>query len=893
MKSAESEESEITLTVRGMTCSACVHTIERNLAKQDGVTYVSVALATSTARIKYEANNIGPRDIINHIEDMGFDASVPSDNPQNKTASLDYHAEIRKWRTSFLISLTFCIPTMAVTLFFYFYHRASSENRCCVLPGLSLQNILLFLLCTPVQIFGGRHFYVGAYKALKNKSANMDVLIAMATSIAYFYSVVAIIVAIAIDVRRGTNFSPMTFFDTPPMLFTFISLGKWMEYIAKGKASGALSKLVSLQATDATTVHFGENNVVISEEQTRIELLNMGDVLKVLPGSKIPVDGVVHDGTSTVDESLITGEPLPVEKNKGDVVIGGTINQNGSLLIRVTRLGPETTLAQIVRLVEDAQTSKAPIQRLADVVAGYFVPIIISLALVTLIIHLILGFTGVMDSYRQKCRNDNRFQDPTNLSHTELILETAFRCAISVLCIACPCALGLATPTAVMVGTGVGATNGILIKGGEPLEVAQKVDVVVFDKTGTVTHGFPRVVTSVLFGEYNLAKFLAIAGTAESNSEHPIGVSITQYVKTKLQTDTLGKCSGYEAMPGFGLTCKVSHIDTDDVKSNMAARSDSVNDAMSLLSHAVSKMSADVDDDTIHDSDVSRAETENMHRQSDRETTDYHVLIGKRQWIEQNSLVVTSAIDDVIENQEDQGRSVVLVAIDGSLVGMIVVADVVKTEANSAVTALQAMGIYVVLLTGDNRKTADAIANQIDINEVYAEVLPSDKAKVVKELQVKGHVVAMVGDGINDSPALTQADIGVAIGTGADVAVEAADIVLTKSDLLGVVGAIDLSKHTVRRIRINFILAVVYNIIAIPIAAGILIPVCVLLEPWMAAAAMAASSASVLCSSLLLKLYKQPKICNTGKEYTQHEEFIGGKELDDLSSSKSSYQKLM
>ncbi|XP_006820394.1 copper-transporting ATPase 1-like [Saccoglossus kowalevskii] len=828
------------LTVRGMTCSSCVHAIETTLMKRAGIKYASVALATSSAKVAYDADAIGPRDIVEIVEDAGFEVSVAPDDPQNKIANLDYAEEIRKWRTSFLISLIFGIPTISVNLGFFLYYKNHPDvNRCCLLPGVSIENLLLFLLCTPVQFLGGRYFYVGAFKALRHKSANMDVLIAMATTVAYLYSVVIVIIAMVIDAEHGIHVSPMTFFDTPPMLIMFVSLGKWLEYKAKAKTSSALAQLISLQCSEAILVRFDDEGHPISEDEISVELLHKGDILKIFPGTKIPVDGVVYDGISMVDESIITGESMPVNKKQGDHVVGGTINQHGNILIQATRVGSDTTLSQIVRLVEEAQTSKAPIQRLADKIAGYFVPIIIVLSVLTLVIHFILGYSGYFENYLNHCTSQ------TELSEHAAILQLAFSCAISVLCIACPCALGLATPTAVMVGTGVGAVNGILIKGGEPLEVTQKVDVVVFDKTGTITQGTPRVVTNALFGTtgYTAHKFLAIAGTAESHSEHPYGIAITRYAKTVLQSEQLGRCNHFESVPGYGLTCKVSGIEellTSVVKDD----SGSFSNAMLVLSEAVDKLTPD---------------TKTVHTGKPVAVIEYNVLIGKRDWMRQNGLTVTSSMDSAMAEHEDMGRTAVLVAINGQLIGMIIVADTLKEEAPLAVRILHGMDIAVILLTGDNAKTATAIAKQSGITNVCAEVLPSEKVNRIKELQVQGHTVAMVGDGVNDSPALAQADVGIAIGSGTDIAVEAADVVLIKNDLLYVVAAIDLSKCTVRRIRINFGFAIIYNIITIPIAAGILMPVCVMLEPWMAAGVMAASSISVICSSLLLKLYKKPK----------------------------------
>eukprot|EP00112_Aurelia_sp_Birch-Aquarium-sp1_P014020 Seg3.14 transcript_id=Seg3.14/GoldUCD/mRNA.D3Y31 product="Copper-transporting ATPase 1" protein_id=Seg3.14/GoldUCD/D3Y31 len=549
------------------------------------------------------------------------------------------------------------------------------------------------------------------------------------------------------------------------------------------------------------------DSTILSETPIDVNLVQREDVLKVLPGSKIPVDGVVLEGNSMADESLITGESMPVSKRVGDPLIGGSINQTGTLLMEATHVGSETTLAQIVRLVEEAQTSKAPIQQLADRISAYFVPFVISISVLTLIIWIIIGFAAY-DSI-------NHDYDRNLYTESEITFQFAFRCAISVLAIACPCALGLATPTAVMVGTGVGAQNGILIKGGEPLETAHKIRSVVFDKTGTITHGKPVVTQTKLFVPSNICSlrtFLAIVGTAESSSEHPLGVAIAQNSKDILESDMLGQCANFEAVPGHGLRCTVSGI------------------------HSF----------TIGD-------TNGLKPLEGAPEGTYEVLIGNREWMMQSGLRIETDVDEVMIQHEEKGHTAVLASINGVLVGMLAVADTIKEEAPMAIRTLQDMGMKVILLTGDNRKTANAIACQVGITEVIAEVLPSHKVAAVKALQTRRHKVAMVGDGVNDSPALAQADVGIAIGTGTDVAVEAAGIVLIKNDLMDVVAAMELSRKTVRRIRINFVFAFMYNMIGVPIAAGVLKPVGFSLRPWMASFAMAMSSVSVVLSSLLLR----------------------------------------
>ncbi|XP_063648654.1 copper-transporting ATPase 2 isoform X33 [Pan troglodytes] len=694
MEDYAGSDGNIELTITGMTCASCVHNIESKLTRTNGITYASVALATSKALVKFDPEIIGPRDIIKIIEEIGFHASLAQRNPNAR--HLDHKMEIKQWKKSFLCSLVFGIPVMALMIYMLIPSNEPHQSMVLdhnIIPGLSILNLIFFILCTFVQLLGGWYFYVQAYKSLRHRSANMDVLIVLATSIAYVYSLVILVVAVAEKAER----SPVTFFDTPPMLFVFIALGRWLEHLAKSKTSEALAKLMSLQATEATVVTLGEDNLIIREEQVPMELVQRGDIVKVVPGGKFPVDGKVLEGNTMADESLITGEAMPVTKKPGSTVIAGSINAHGSVLIKATHVGNDTTLAQIVKLVEEAQMSKNP----------------------------------------------NK-----HISQTEVIIRFAFQTSITVLCIACPCSLGLATPTAVMVGTGVAAQNGILIKGGKPLEMAHKIKTVMFDKTGTITHGVPRVMRVLLLGDVAtlpLRKVLAVVGTAEASSEHPLGVAVTKYCKEELGTETLGYCTDFQAVPGCGIGCKVSNVE-------------------GILAHSERPLRA------------------------------------------------------LASHLNEAGS---LPAEKGVLCGMIAIADAVKQEAALAVHTLQSMGVDVVLITGDNRKTARAIATQVGINKVFAEVLPSHKVAKVQELQNKGKKVAMVGDGVNDSPALAQADMGVAIGTGTDVAIEAADVVLIRNDLLDVVASIHLSKRTVRRIRINLVLALIYNLVGIPIAAAI------------------------------------------------------------------------
>ncbi|XP_053721853.1 copper-transporting ATPase 2 isoform X2 [Synchiropus splendidus] len=759
---------KLDLTIKGMTCASCVHNIESILSKTKGILKVSVALATEKAQIQYDPDALGARDIIRLIQSLGFEAELMKEGFKR---NLDHSEEIKQWKNSFLLSLIFGIPAMGLMIYMmvmdsqHQQHGGSMPPEQNVLPGLSILNLAFFVLCTPVQIFGGRYFYVQAYRSLKHGIANMDVLIVLATSIAYLYSCVVLIVAMVEKAEQ----SPVTFFDTPPMLFVFIALGRWLEHVAKNKTSEALAKLMSLQATDATVVTLGPDHSIISEEQVVVELVQRGDIVKVAPGGKFPVDGKVIEGSSMADESLITGEPMPVSKKVGSLVIAGSINAHGALLVEATHVGADTTLSHIVKLVEEAQTSKA---------------------------------------------------------------------SITVLSIACPCSLGLATPTAVMVGTGVGAQNGILIKGGEPLEMAHKINVVMFDKTGTITNGVPRVTRVLVLWELArmpLRKILAVVGTAEASSEHPLGMAVTKHCKEELGTDLLGYCQDFQAVPGCGISCRVSNVEhlLQQPRGERFILPGATTDESSLVTNSGVPDGVPV------------------------QVSSYAVLIGNREWLRRNGHHIGPDVDTAMSSHEAKGQTAILVAIDGVLCAMLAIADTVKAESSLAVQTLNSMGIEVVMITGDNRRTAKSIASQVGIKKVFAEVLPSHKVAKVQELQQKGLRVAMVGDGVNDSPALARSDVGIAIGTGTDVAIEAADIVLIRNDLLDVVASIELSMKTVRRIRINFVFALIYNLLGIPIAAGVFMPVGLVLQPWMGSAAMAASSVSVVLSSLLLKLYKK------------------------------------
>ncbi|KAM7365700.1 hypothetical protein PAMP_016614 [Pampus punctatissimus] len=796
---------KLDLTITGMTCASCVHNIESKLTATNGILRASVALATKKAQIQFDPEVLGARDIIKIIEVEEVISAQPCLRPA-RHGPHDLHDGDGQ-----------SSPTWRL-------HARGAQPAARPLPPESGLLPALYT-CSGTRthhIFGGRYFYIQAYRSLKHRTANMDVLIVLATSIAYIYSCVVLVVAMA---ERASQ-SPVTFFDTPPMLFVFIALGRWLEHIAKSKTSEALAKLMSLQATDATVVTLGPDHSIISEEQVVMELVQRGDVVKVTPGGKFPVDGKVIEGSSMADESLITGEPMPVSKKVGSLVIAGSINAHGGLLVEATHVGADTTLSQIVKLVEEAQTSKAPIQQFADRLSGYFVPFIVIVSLLTLVAWLAIGFVD-FDIVKDNFPGYN-----PNISKAEVIVRFAFQASITVLSIACPCSLGLATPTAVMVGTGVGAQNGILIKGGEPLEMAHKISVVMFDKTGTITNGVPRVTRVLVLWEMarmSLRKILAVVGTAEASSEHPLGMAVAKHCKKELGSDVLGYCQDFQAVPGCGISCRVSNV--EHVLQQQSEESfllpGATTDESSLLSDEISS---------------------------------YSVLIGNREWMRRNGHHIGADVDAAMSSHETKGQTSILVAIDGVLCAMFAIADTVKAESALAVHTLNSMGIEVVMITGDNRRTAKAIAAQVGIRKVFAEVLPSHKVAKVQELQEKGLRVTMVGDGVNDSPALARADVGIAIGTGTDVAIEAADIVLIRNDLLDVVTSIELSKKTVQRIRINFVFALIYNLVGIPIAAGVFMPVGLVLQPWMGSAAMAASSVSVVLSSLLLRMFKKTSV---------------------------------
>lgn len=725
---------KIELDIFGMTCAACSARIEKVLNKMDGIHSATVNLAAETASVEVTKGLVTVEDITARIKRLGFDAAERVQEGEKKQHKED---EIKERKRKLLISIILSLPL----LYSMVGHAPWDLNM--PMPSFIMNPWFQMLLATPVQFYVGWQFYVGAYKSLRNKSANMDVLVALGTSAAYFYSL-----AEGIKTLINPAYEPHLYFETSAVLITLILVGKLFEAMAKGRTTEAISKLLSLQAKEATVLRDGkEMNIPIEEVQ-------VNDLVIVKPGEKIPVDGIVVDGSSSVDEAMITGESIPVSKRAGDTLIGATINKNGTLTMKATKVGKDTALAGIIKVVEEAQGSKAPIQRIADVISSYFVPVVVAIAILTFIVWITVITPG-------------------NIPRA---LETA----IAVLVIACPCALGLATPTSIMVGTGRGAEHGILYKGGEHLEITHKVNAIVLDKTGTITKGKP-VVTDYFAENEEILQYVV---SAEKMSEHPLAEAIVEYGESQ-HIDFLTPTS-FEAIPGHGILAMF--------------------------------------DDT-------------------------RVLVGTRRLMKKYN-VVYSNYEQQLMDYEEQGKTAMYISVNDELSGVIAVADTVKETAKQAIDQLKAANIEVYMLTGDNERTARTIANQVGISHVIAEVLPEEKADRVKQLQAQGKKVAMVGDGINDAPALAVADVGIAIGTGTDIAIEAADLTILGGELTLIPEAILLSKKTMQNIRQNFFWALGYNSLGIPIAAmG-------LLAPWIAGAAMAFSSVSVVTNSLRLKRVK-------------------------------------
>jgi Cu+-exporting ATPase len=742
--------------IRGMTCATCVARVEEAIKSVPGVISAVVNLASEKAAVEY-LDSVVATDLRRAVRDAGYELGDEAETLEDVTTAS--RRETLGVRNRFLLAIVLGAVIMALSF----------------LPDFTGKPYLLWALATPVQFWAGWRFYRGFWAALRHRTADMNTLIAVGTSAAYFYSVVGVIFPSTLTIGGTT---PALYFDTSTMIIALILLGRFLEARAKGQTSAAIKRLIGLQPKTALVVRSGQ------EMEIEIDEVQVGDLILVRPGERIPVDGVIRQGSPAIDESMITGESLPVEKKEGDEVIGATINKTGSFKFEATRIGRDTTLARIVRLVEEAQGSKAPIQRLADIIASYFVPAVISIAVVTFIIWYFFG------------------PSPS--------LTYAFLNFIAVLIIACPCALGLATPTAIMVGTGKGAENGILIRSAEALERFYKVDTLLLDKTGTLTQGKPEVTDIITAAPFSEDEVLRLAAAVEHDSEHPLGEAVVRAARER-QLE-IQPTSGFTAIPGHGAEAIV-----DDKK----------------------------------------------------------ILLGNLKLMQDRGIAL-QGLSEKSEVLSNNGKTVTFLAINGQAVGIIGLADTLKPDAGAVVSGIRRLGIETVMVTGDNRRTAEAIARQAGINRVLAEVLPEKKSEEVKKLQDEGRVVAMVGDGINDAPALAQADIGMAIGTGTDVAMEIGDITLISGDLTGITTAISLSRRTMRTIKQNLFWAFAYNVILIPVAAGILylafssrsVPSGLsfilgqygFLNPILAAAAMALSSITVVSNSLRLRAFRPPQV---------------------------------
>ncbi|RKF60035.1 putative copper-transporting ATPase HMA5 [Golovinomyces cichoracearum] len=821
------------LKVFGVEDTAAANLLENKLKSLSGVNAAIIDLATGRLNITYQSNIIGLRGLVEFIEKQRYNALVAENDDNNsQLESLAKTKEITEWRRAFKISLTFAIPVLLISMIFPMFIPVLDFGSLLLIPGLYLGDIICLILTIPVQFGIGKRFYTAAYKSIKHKSPTMDVLVVLGTSAAFFFSVIAM----TVSVLAPPHSRPNTIFDTSSMLFTFISLGRFLENRAKGQTSKALSRLMSLSPSmaniysdpivaekiaekesqiknsDENLYSAPQDTSVLMEKTIPTELIEVGDIVILRPGDKIPADGTVIRGSTYVDESMVTGEAKPVHKRNGNVLIGGTVNGTGRVDFRVTRAGKDTQLSQIVKLVQEAQTTRAPIQRLTDKIAGYFVPTILFLGLLTFSIWIILS---------------HALKDPPVIFIEENSggkFMTCIKLCISVIVFACPCALGLATPTAVMVGTGVGAKNGILVKGGAALETATKITQVVLDKTGTLTLGKMTVASSKPTSnwqnnDWNKKLWWHILGLAEMGSEHPIGKAILSAAKMELglsdQNTIEGTIEEFEVAIGGGISALLFPPKVKD---------------------------------------------------------RYRVLMGNIKFLKENDVGIPQ---DVLELSEKanvkasrslkailSGTTNIFIAIDGIFSGHICLSDTVKESASASVAALHRMGMKVAIVTGDQRSTALVVARLVGISShnVHAGMTPDQKQEIIRRFQDDGECVAMVGDGINDSPALAVADVGIAMSSGTDVAMEAADIVLMRSnDLMDIPASIQLARSIFYRIKLNLTWACGYNIIGLPFAMGIFLPFGWHLHPMAAGAAMAASSVSVVTSSLLLKFWKRPR----------------------------------
>lgn len=765
-KKSSSKLKQINLSIYGIHCANCISTIENSLNKQNGITSIVVNLATEKGKVIFDPSILSESDIIKSIKDVGYNAKVIS---SHNISSKDSEREERKKELQLQQFRLILAVFLTIPIFLYSMGPMFGINLPVLIPeslnfGINSKHLFVMILTIPVTYIAGWQFHHGAIKVLRHKQFNMDVLIFIGTNAAFFYSLYSIAF-----IQDGE-----VFFETAAFLITFLLIGKFLETRAKGQTSQAIRKLLELQVNEAIVIIDGEEKILPIDE------VEVGMIILVKPGDMIPVDGIILEGSTTIDESMITGESMPVKKTVNDRIIGSTINKFGSIKFEAEKVGADTALAQIVKLVEDAQTSKAPIQRLADVISSKFVPSVLIIAVLT----FLFWFSGLTLGIINPSLIESTGLDPFVFS---------FKLMISVLVIACPCALGLATPTAIMVGTGKGAENGILIKSAETLETAHKIDTIIFDKTGTLTMGKPTITDVIPINEIKKSDLLFYAGSAERKSEHPLAQAIIDYVKE--QKVVLEEPQDFVAIPGKGISVKIG---------------------------------------------------------------DSIILVGNKRLLADHN-VNFSIFNVQITSLETSSKSVVLVVKDSKFIGILGISDPLKESSKKAISDLKKLNIDVYLVSGDNEQTANAIGKEVGILNIRSEVLPEDKASIIKDLQKKGKIVAMVGDGINDAPALAQADIGIAIGSGTDIAIETGDIVLIKEDLRDVVAGINLSKKTINKIKQNLFWAFIYNIIGIPIAAGLLFPLGILLVPEIAGLAMSLSSVSVVSNSLLLRFYDPTK----------------------------------
>lgn len=742
---------KVILPVRGMSCASCVNRVEKAIRSLKGVLQVSVNLATESASIEYFPETVSIEDFKRVVKDSGYQVLETKEGDLVEKERRIREEELLRLKRKFIFGALLLIPILILMYGASFLEKRLNLSR-------EINFFLQFLLATPVQFWNGWPFYVGFWKALKQKTSDMNTLIAVGTSAAYFYSVV---VTFFPNLIRVEGIMLDVYFDTSAAIIVLILLGRFLESRARGRTSEAIKKLIGLQPKTARVMRDGK------EIDLPVGDVRIGDLVIVRPGEKIPVDGMVKEGYSFVDESMVTGEPLPMEKKAGDLVIGATLNKGGTFKFEATKVGRDTLLAQIIRLVQEAQGSKPPIARRVDVIASYFVPVVIGIAILTFLLWSLWG-------------------PPPSFTY-------AFLNFIAVLIIACPCALGLATPTSIIVGMGKGAENGILIRGAEALEKAHQLQTIVFDKTGTITRGKPSVTEVIGFEGFTKEEILRMAASAEKASEHPLGEAIVKAAEE--EGIGLLNSENFMAIPGYGIEATI-----DSRK----------------------------------------------------------ILLGNLKWMEKSGMILTGWLKEV-ERLSSEGKTAIFLSIDGRPAGLIAVSDTLKENSPQTVKSLKQMGLEVVMLTGDNERAAAAIARQVGIERVLAEISPDKKAEIVKRIQMEGKKVGMVGDGVNDAPALAQADVGIAIGTGTDVAIETSDITLIGGDLRGVVTAIALSRATIRNIKQNLFWAFAYNTLLIPVAAGLLYPFFgILLNPILAAGAMAFSSVTVVSNALRLRRFKPP-----------------------------------